>query len=74
MQDLPMHGKAFSQSLLVLAENRMRADRLVKWIGQQALKRTFTLLADETGVVEESLLRKDLFDLITRGIAAGGVV
>lgn len=30
-------------------------DRLVKWIGRQALKRTFTSLADETGEVEGSI-------------------
>lgn len=33
----------------------MMTDRLVKWIGQQALKRTFTSLADETGVVEGTI-------------------
>jgi transposase len=48
-------GKTFSQALPVLAENRMMTDRLVKWIGQQALKRTFTSLADETGVVEGTI-------------------
>ncbi len=48
-------GKTFSQALPVLAENRMMTDRLVKWIGQQALKHTFTSLADETGVVEGTI-------------------
>ena len=48
-------GKTFSQALPMLAENRMMTDRLVKWIGQQALKRTFTSLADETGVVEGTI-------------------
>ncbi len=48
-------GKTFSQTLPVLAENRMMTDRLVKWIGKQALKRTFTSLADETGVVEGTI-------------------
>lgn len=48
-------GKTFSQALPVLAENRMMTDRLVKWIGQQALKCTFTSLADETGVVEGTI-------------------
>lgn len=48
-------GKTFSQALPVLAENRMMTDRLVKWIGQQALKRTFTSLADEAGVVEGTI-------------------
>ncbi len=48
-------GKTFSQTLPVLAVNRMMTDRLVKWIGQQALKRTFVSLADETGVVEGTI-------------------
>ena len=48
-------GKTFSQALPVLAENRMMTERLVKWIRQQALKRTFTSLADETGVVEGTI-------------------
>ena len=48
-------GKTFSQTLPLLAENRMMTDRLVKWIGQQALKHTFTSLADETGVVEGTI-------------------
>lgn len=39
----------------MLAENRMMTDRLVKWIGQQASKRIFTSLADETGVVEGTI-------------------
>ena len=47
-------GKTFSQALPLLAENRMMTDRLVKWIGQQALKRTFTSLADETGAVRST--------------------
>ena len=48
-------GKTFSQALPVLAENRMMTERLVAWIGQQSLKRTFTSLADETGVVEGTI-------------------
>ncbi len=48
-------GKTFSQALPVLAENRMMTERLVKWIGQQALQHTFTSLADETGVVEGTI-------------------
>jgi transposase len=48
-------SKTFSQSLPVLAENRMMTERLVKWIGQQSLKRTFTSLAEETGVVEGTI-------------------
>lgn len=48
-------SKTFSQELPVLAKNRMMTDRLVKWIGRQALKRTFTSLADEFGVVEGTI-------------------
>jgi transposase len=48
-------GKTFSQALPLLAEGRMMTKRLVKWIGQQSLKRTFTSLADETGVVEGTI-------------------
>ncbi len=48
-------GKTFSQDLPVLAAGRMMTERLVKWIGQQSLKRTFTSLADETGVVEGTI-------------------
>lgn len=48
-------GKTFSQALPVLAENRMMTERLVAWIGPQSLKRTFTSLADETGVVEGTI-------------------
>jgi transposase len=57
-------GKTFSQSLPLLAENRMMTDRLVKWIGQQSLKRTFTSIADETGVVDEKTIRNIFRDYI----------
>jgi len=56
-------GKTFSQALPALSKNRMMTDRLVKWIGQQALKRTFTSLADEIGVVEGTV-RNILSDYI----------
>lgn len=48
-------GKTFSQALPVLAEKRMMTERLVRWIGQQTVKRTFTSLADESGVVEGTI-------------------
>lgn len=48
-------GKTFSQSLPMLAENRMMTDRLARWIGQQALKRTFVGIAEETGLVEGTI-------------------
>jgi len=48
-------GKTFSQQLPMLAENRMMTRRLVNWIGEKSLKRTFTALAEETGVVEGTI-------------------
>ncbi len=47
--------RTFFQSLPDLAENRMMTERLVKWIGERSLKRTFASLADETGVVEGTI-------------------
>ncbi|MCW2310900.1 ISL3 family transposase [Rhodoferax antarcticus] len=48
-------SKTFSQVLPLLAENRMMTERLMQWIGKQSLKRTFTSLAEETGVVEGTI-------------------
>jgi len=48
-------SKTFSQALPMLAENRMMTERLMQWIGKQSLKRTFTSLAEETGVVEGTI-------------------
>jgi transposase len=48
-------SKTFFESLPALAENRQMTERLVKWIGQQSLKRTFMSLAEETGVVEGTI-------------------
>lgn len=47
--------RTFFQSLPDLAENRMMTDRLVKYIGERSLKRTFASLAEETGVVEGTI-------------------
>ncbi len=47
--------KTFFEGLPALAPNRIMTERLVKWIGQQSLKRTFQSLADETGVVEGTI-------------------
>jgi transposase len=47
--------RTFFQSLPDLAESRMMTDRLVKWIGERSLKRTFASLAEETGVVEGTI-------------------
>jgi transposase len=48
-------SKTFSQQLPMLAENRMMTERLMKWVGEQSLKRTFISLAEETGVVEGTI-------------------
>lgn len=47
--------RTFFQVLPDLAENRMMTDRLVRWIGDRSLKRTFASLAEETGVVEGTI-------------------
>ncbi len=47
--------KTFFTPLPVVAENRQMTERLVKWISQQSLKRTFLSLADETGVDEKTV-------------------
>jgi transposase len=48
-------GKTFFATLPAVADNRQMTDRLVKWIGRQAVKRTFRSLAEETGVVEGTI-------------------
>ena len=47
--------RTFFQDLPDLAENRMMTDRLVKYIGERSLKRTFASLAEDTGVVEGTI-------------------
>jgi transposase len=47
--------KTFFEPLPDVAENRQMTERLVKWIGQQSLKRTFLALAEETGVDEKTI-------------------
>lgn len=47
--------RTFFQMLPDLAENRMMTERLVKYIGERSLKRTFASLAEETGVVEGTI-------------------
>ena len=48
-------GKTFFHSLPAVSEKRQMTERLVNWIGQQAIKRTFLSLAEETGVDEKTI-------------------
>lgn len=45
-------AKTFYESLPDVDEKRLMTNRLVAWIGKQAIKRTFTSIADEVGIVE----------------------
>lgn len=42
----------FSELLPAVSEKRAMTERLVKWIGEQSMRRTFASIAEETGVVE----------------------
>lgn len=57
-------GKTFSESMPAVAENRLMTDRLVRWIGEQSMRRTFTSIAEETGVVEGTV-RNIFRDFVT---------
>ena len=48
-------GRTFQEPLPALAEKRLMTQRLIRWIGQQSLKRPFTSLADEVGVDEGTI-------------------
>ncbi len=48
-------GKTFFHSLPAVSQKRQMTERLVHWIGQQAMKRTFLSLAEETGVDEKTI-------------------
>lgn len=48
-------GRTFQESLPALAEKRQMTLRLIRWIGQQSLKRPFTSIADEVGVDEGTI-------------------
>lgn len=48
-------GKTVTELLPGVNAKREMTDRLVTWIGQQSLKRTFTSLADETGLDEKTI-------------------
>ncbi len=45
-------GKTFSEALPDVDDKRAMTVRLERWIGQQAIKRTFASIAEETGVTE----------------------
>ncbi len=48
-------GRTFQENLPALAEKRLMTHRLVRWIGQQSLKRPFTSVAEEVGVDEGTI-------------------
>lgn len=45
-------GKTFMEPLPAMADGHAMTQRLAQWLCQQSMKRTYTSLADETGVVE----------------------
>ena len=45
-------GVTFYEPLPDVDDKRLMTDRLVRWIGEQAVKRTFTSIAEEVGVTE----------------------
>lgn len=45
-------NRTFFEGLPDVDERRAMTTRLVKWIGQQSLKRTFTSIAEEVGITE----------------------
>ncbi len=58
--------KTFYEALPDVDEKRLMTNRLVAWIGKQAIKRTFTSIADEVGIVEgtvRSIFRDYINDL-----------
>lgn len=48
-------GKTFMQAVPAVNAKREMTDRLVRWIGQQSLKRTFASIADDTGLDEKTI-------------------
>lgn len=48
-------GKTFMEALPAVNARREMTDRLVKWVGQQSLKRTFASIADDTGLDEKTI-------------------
>ena len=56
-------GKTFMEALPALNVKREKTDRLVRWIGQLSLKRTFASIADDTGL-DETTIRNTFRDFI----------
>lgn len=48
-------GKTFYETLPDVTEGRWLTARLVRWIGQQSLKRPFLSISDETGIDEKTV-------------------
>jgi transposase len=48
-------GRTFYELLPEVDEKRLMTRRLVKWIGQQSIKRTFASVAEETGVTDTTV-------------------
>nr|WP_010400043.1 ISL3 family transposase [Paracoccus sp. TRP] len=48
-------GKTFMEALPAVNAKREMTDRLVRWVGQQSLKRTFASIADDTGLDEKTI-------------------
>lgn len=45
-------SKTFYETLPAINEKRSMTNRLVEWVGKQAIKRTFASIAEEVGIVE----------------------
>lgn len=48
-------AKTFFDTLPAVDEKRRMTDRLVQWIGEQAVRRTYSSVADEVGVTEGTI-------------------
>lgn len=48
-------GKTFMEALPAVNGKREMTERLVRWIGQQSLKRTFASIAEDTGLDEKTI-------------------
>ena len=52
------------EALPAVNAKREMTDRLVKWIGQQGLKRTFASIADDTGLDEKTIRNNTIIDML----------
>lgn len=64
-------NRTFFERLPDVDERRAMTIRLVKWIGQQSLKRTFTSIAEEVGITEGTvrLIFKDFVSDLERTVS-----